>query len=65
MKFLIKTAECLGIKLPVSEMERNEKDRDEDEVEFDYPNLYFHLDAATMFGVLVILDDCISKEEFA
>ena len=48
-----------------SEMERNEKDRDEDEVEFNFPSLYVQLDAATMFGVLLILDDdCISKEEF-
>ena len=61
----IKLAEKFGIKLPVSEMERDEKDLDEDEVEFSHPNSYFQLDAATMFGVLLILDDCISKEEFA
>ena len=64
-KFAIKQAQKFGIKLPVSEIERDEKFRDEDEVEFSHPNAYFQLDAATMFGVLVILDDCISKEEFA
>ena len=53
------------IKQSESEMERDEKDRDEDEVEFNFPNAYAQLDAATMFGVLLILDDdCISKEEF-
>ena len=38
-------------------------DRDEDEVEYSYPNVYFQLDAATTFGVLFIVNDCISKEE--
>ena len=57
-------AQKLDIKLPESEMERDGNDRDEDKVEFGYPNLYFQLDAATTFGVLFILDDCDSKEEF-
>ena len=48
-----------GIKLPESEMER-----DEDEVAFDYPDLYFKLESSTTFGVLFLLDDCVSKEEF-
>ena len=64
-EFAIRRAQRIGIKLPVSEMERDEKDLDEDEVEFSHQNAYVQLDAATMFGVLVILDDCISKEEFA
>ena len=49
-----------GIKQPVSEIER-----DEEEVEYEYPNAYAQLDSTTFFGVLLILDDCISKEEFA
>ena len=58
--------ECFGITQPVSEIERDEKDLDEDEVDYEYPNVYAQLDSATTFGVLLILDDdCISKEEFA
>ena len=54
-------AEYSDIKLSVSEIER-----DEDEVDYEYPNVYAQLDSATTFGVLLILDDdCISKEEFA
>ena len=54
-------AEYFGIKQLVSEIER-----DEDEVEYEYPNAYAQLDPTTTFGVLFILDDdCISKEEFA
>ena len=64
-KEAIQFGHCFGIKQSVSETELDEKERDEDEVEFSHPNDYFQLDAATMFGVLVILDDCISKEEFA
>ena len=64
-EFAIRRAQKFDIKLPVSEMELDEKDRDEDEVEFNHPNSYFQLDAATMFGILIILDDCISKEEIA
>ena len=62
--FASRQAEKFDIKLPVSEIEYDEKDRDEDEVEFSHQNAFFQLDAPTMFGVLVILDDCISKEEF-
>ena len=62
--FAIRKAKFFGIKLPELEMDRDEKDRDVDEVEYSHPNLCFQLDAATTFGVLLILDDCISKEEF-
>ena len=54
-----------GIKQTESEMERDEKDRDEDEVVYEYPSVYVQLNAATTFGVLVILDECISREEFS
>ena len=58
-------AKCSGIKLSMSVIKRDEKDLDEDEVEYEYPNAYAQLESTTTFGVLLILDDCISKEEFA
>ena len=65
-KEAIQFCHCFGIKQSVSETELDEKERDEDEVECEYPKAYVQLDSATTFGVLFILDDdCISKEEFA
>ena len=57
-------AKKFGTKQPELEIKRDENDRDEDEIEYVYPNAYAQLDAATMFGVLFVLDDCVYKEEF-
>ena len=57
-------AEYLGRNLPEPKMECDEIYHDEDEVEYDVPNLYFQLDASTTFGVLFHLDECVRKEEF-
>ena len=55
----IRKAQQHRIEQPESEIER-----DDDEVEYKYPDAYVQLDAATTFGVLFILDDCVSREEF-
>ena len=57
-------AEKFSIKQSELEMECDENDPDEDEVEYSFPNVFFQLDVSTTFGVLFILDDCVSKEEF-